>query len=92
MVQICIYISLPNIINARHIQQLKEVLLPPVQKSCGNIQADRHSHLYYFGCRLVSLLKLMYAPLSLYIYIIFYLLFKLIDFLFQTFPLPVPRS
>ena len=60
----CVYFCLPDIINPMYILQLREIVPPPSQNTLGVCNQITFLIQYYINSRLVTLLKVIDAPIQ----------------------------
>jgi len=79
----CMYLCLRNITKPMYMKQLREMIPPPTHNTVGFCNQITHLILYYISSRLVTLLKIINAPVQ--VSDIFYITvsFKIISFNFQ---------
>jgi len=77
------YLCLRNITKPMYMKQLREMIPPPTHNTVGFCNQITHLILYYISSRLVTLLKIINAPVQ--VSDIFYITvsFKIISFNFQ---------
>jgi hypothetical protein len=87
----CVNFSLPNTPWPLYIQLLTEVIFPPSQNLSRIRKKIAPLILYELGSRLVTLLKIRYAPIQVSDVLILIVSFKPINFVFQISPFLVPE-
>jgi hypothetical protein len=68
-----------------YIQQLKEMIPPPSQNTVGACNQITFLTLYYMSSRLVTLLKVIDAPIQVFDILVLTVCFKFSNFSFQIF-------
>jgi hypothetical protein len=66
---------------------MAKIILPPIQNTVGICKQITILHFYHISSRLVTLLEFIYTPVQISNILILTVCFKLINFVFQIFPL-----